>query len=131
MGVPTSGSYKELLNSDDAQYGGGGVTNGTVRSKKGAMHGFDQHVSLTLPPLSTLYFSVPAPRKRTTKPATAKKPARLRCAENRPGRPARANPSPNRLRTRPNKAVPLCADGRKYSPTKMILQGENYYGQKK
>ena len=98
MGVPTSGSYKELLNSDDAQYGGGGVTNGTVRSKKGAMHGFDQHVSLTLPPLSTLYFSVPAPRKRTTKPATAKKPARSAAQKTAQGARARkpkSQPSEN------------------------------------
>ncbi len=98
MGVPTSGSYKELLNSDDAQYGGGGVTNGTVRSKKGAMHGFDQHVSLTLPPLSTLYFSVPAPRKRTTKPATAKKPARSaaqKTAQSARARKPKSQPSEN------------------------------------
>ena len=98
MGVPTSGSYKELLNSDDAQYGGGGVTNGTVRSKKGAMHGFEQHVSLTLPPLSTLYFSVPAPRKRTTKPATAKKPARSAAQKTAQGARARkpkSQPSEN------------------------------------
>ncbi len=27
------------------------------------MHGFDQHISLTLPPLSTIYLSVPAARK--------------------------------------------------------------------
>ncbi len=67
MGVPNAGSYKEVLNSDDVKYGGTGVTNGTVRSKKGAMHGFEQHITLTLPPLSTLYFSVPAPRKKPAK----------------------------------------------------------------
>ena len=63
MGVPNPGSYKEILNSDDKKYGGSGVTNGTVKAKKGPMHGFDQHISLTLPPLSTLYLSVPAARK--------------------------------------------------------------------
>ena len=76
MGVPNAGSYKEVLNSDDPKYGGSGVTNGTVRSRKGAMHGFEQHVSLTLPPLSTLYFSVPAPRKKAAKPAAAKADAK-------------------------------------------------------
>ena len=45
MGVPNPGSYKEILNSDDKKYGGSGVTNGTVKSKKGPMHGFDQHIS--------------------------------------------------------------------------------------
>ena len=98
MGVPNAGSYKEVLNSDDPKYGGSGVTNGTVRSRKGAMHGFDQHVSLTLPPLSTLYFSVPAPRKRTTKPATAKKPARSAAQKTAQGARARkpkSQPSEN------------------------------------
>ena len=64
MGVPVTGSYKEILTSDDAKYGGTDVHNGTVHSEKGPMHGFDQHISLTLPPLSTLYFSVPTPRVR-------------------------------------------------------------------
>ena len=71
MGVPNPGSYKEILNSDDARYGGSGVTNGTVRSKKGERHGFAQHVSLTLPPLSTLYFQVPAARKPRAKKTDA------------------------------------------------------------
>ena len=81
MGVPNAGSYKEVLNSDDPKYGGSGVTNGTVRSRKGAMHGFEQHVSLTLPPLSTLYFSVPAPRKKAAKPAAAKEDAKKTAAK--------------------------------------------------
>ena len=80
MGVPNPGSYKEVLNSDDKKYGGTGVTNGTVKAKKGPMHGFDQHISLTLPPLSTIYLSVPAARKpKAEKPTTAKaadKPAK-------------------------------------------------------
>ena len=71
MGVPNPGSYKEILNSDDPKYGGSGVTNGTVRSKKGEMHGFAQHVSLTLPPLSTIYFQVPAARKPRAKKTDA------------------------------------------------------------
>ncbi len=83
MGVPNAGTYKELLNSDDVKYGGAGVTNGSVRSKKGAMHGFEQYVSLTLPPLSTLYFSVPAPRKRTAK---ADADAKTEAAEKKPAK---------------------------------------------
>ena len=35
------------------------------------MHGFDQHIEVTLPPLSTIYFSVPAARKKAGKPAKA------------------------------------------------------------
>ena len=67
MGVPVSGSYKELFNSDDVAYGGTGIHNKAVRSHKKPMHGFDHSISLTLPPLSTMYLSVPAPRKKAEK----------------------------------------------------------------
>ncbi|HJD21972.1 MAG TPA: 1,4-alpha-glucan branching protein GlgB [Candidatus Gemmiger faecigallinarum] len=83
LGVPVSGTYKELLNSDDAKYGGGDVHNAPVRSVKGAMHGFDQHIKIDLPPLSTVYFSVPTPRVRKPKSdaeAAAKKPAAKKTA---------------------------------------------------
>ena len=84
MGVPNPGSYKEILNSDDKKYGGSGVTNGTVKTEKGPMHGFDQHISLTLPPLSTLYLSVPAARKPRAAKAedkAAEKPAAKKTAK--------------------------------------------------
>lgn len=71
MGVPNPGTYKELINSDDVKYGGTGVKNGSLKSVKGPMHGFDQHIEVTLPPLSTIYFSVPAARKKAGKPAKA------------------------------------------------------------
>ena len=72
LGVPVSGTYKELLSSDDAKYGGSNFHNPPVRSYKGAMHGFDQHIKITLPPLSTVYFSVPTPRPRKAKTTDAK-----------------------------------------------------------
>ena len=72
LGVPVAGTYKELISSDDVKYGGSGVHNASVRSVKGAMHGFDQHISITLPPLSTVYFSVPTPRVRKPKAEDAK-----------------------------------------------------------
>ena len=96
MGVPVAGSYKELLSSDDARYGGSGVSNGTVRSEKGPLHGFDQHISLTLPPLSTVYFSVPMPRVR--KPAADKdaKPAAKPAAGQAAGGKAAAAEKPEK-----------------------------------
>ena len=89
-----------ILNSDDPKYGGSGVTNGTVRSKKGEKHGFEQYVSLTLPPLSTLYFQVPAARKpRAKKEEEAEaKPA----AKTKKATAAKAAPK----RTRTTKAKP-------------------------
>lgn len=84
LGVPVSGTYKELLNSDDAAFGGSGaVHNRAQRSKKKPMHGFEQSITLTLPPMSTLYFEVPVKRAakpkaeaEKAKPAAAKKTAK-------------------------------------------------------
>ena len=83
LGVPVSGTYKELLNSDDAAFGGSGaVHNKAQRSKKKPMHGFEQSITLTLPPMSTLYFEVPV--KRAAKPkaeAEKAKPAAKKTAK--------------------------------------------------
>ena len=71
LGAPVAGSYKEILNSDDAEFGGSGaVHNKTVRTHKKPLHGFEQSITITLPPMSTLYFEVPA--KRTRKAAEDK-----------------------------------------------------------
>ena len=110
MGVPNPGSYKEILNSDDKKYGGSGVTNGTVKAEKGEMHGFEQHISLTLPPLSTVYFQVPAARKPRAKKTAeaadaAAKPVKKTAAKAKKAAPAAetAAPAPKR-RGRPAKA---------------------------
>ena len=76
LGAPVSGTYKEILNSDDAEFGGSGaVHNKAVRTKKKPLHGFEQSITITLPPMSTLYFEVPAkrsPRKKAEDKATEK-----------------------------------------------------------
>nr|WP_320009902.1 1,4-alpha-glucan branching protein GlgB [uncultured Desulfobulbus sp.] len=55
IGVPHSGNYIELINSDLEIYGGSGVDNGTnLMSQNIASHTYDQSLSLTLPPLATL-----------------------------------------------------------------------------
>ena len=85
-----------------------------VETVKGAMHGFEQHIRLTLPPLSTLYFSVPDPEakpKKTVKPAkkagktaaekAAAKPTALKAAAGEE-KEARAEPTP---KTRGRKAA--------------------------
>lgn len=56
IGVPTSGSYREVLNSDASCYGGSNMGNaGSVLSEPVESHGFMQSVVLTLPPLAVLY----------------------------------------------------------------------------
>ncbi|WP_394962767.1 1,4-alpha-glucan branching protein GlgB [Candidatus Allofournierella excrementigallinarum] len=99
MGVPAAGTYRELLSSDDEAYGGGGVHNKPLRSHKKPMHGFDQSISVTLPPLSAVYFSVPQPKepkpaekkaaKKTAKKPAAKKPAAKKPAAKKAAKPAK------------------------------------------
>ena len=55
VGVPKAGTFKELINSDLAVYGGGNVTNGELlSSEEHAYHGHAQSLALSLPPLATL-----------------------------------------------------------------------------
>ena len=76
LGAPVAGTYKEVLNSDDEAFGGSGaVHNKSVRTHKKPLHGFEQSITITLPPMSTLYFEVPAkrsPRKKAEDKATEK-----------------------------------------------------------
>ena len=59
LGVPGSGFWRELLNTDGTQYGGSGVGNaGRVKSQKVASHGYRQSLTLTLPPLATTIFQL-------------------------------------------------------------------------
>ena len=49
LGAPVAGSYKEILNSDDAEFGGSGaVHNKAVRTHKKPMHGFEQSITCLL-----------------------------------------------------------------------------------
>lgn len=78
FGVPVAGAYTQMLCSDEARFGGSGVTNGKRKSVPEGMHGFDQYISVTLPPLSAVYFKVPAlpikEPKEVKAPAKAPKP---------------------------------------------------------
>ena len=56
MGVPTGGMYRELLNTDDERYGGGGILNAEKHAEPHGSHGRDFSIALTLPPLSTVFF---------------------------------------------------------------------------
>lgn len=59
IGVPFFGWYREVLNSDSATYGGSNLGNGGgVMAESVACHGFSNSLSLTLPPLSVVYFKL-------------------------------------------------------------------------
>ncbi len=57
IGVPQEGEFKAVLSSDSSKYGGTGTRLLRRRTKKIPMHGFEQSISVTLPPLSTVYYT--------------------------------------------------------------------------
>jgi 1,4-alpha-glucan branching enzyme len=61
VGVPRSGLWTEILNSDAADYWGGGLGNyGGREATPVPMHGHPWSLNLTLPPLSTIMFRSPS-----------------------------------------------------------------------
>lgn len=55
IGVPVSGRWREIINTDATDYGGSGVGNlGAVEAEAVPWHGQPYSVSATLPPLATL-----------------------------------------------------------------------------
>jgi 1,4-alpha-glucan branching enzyme len=61
IGVPVPGLYREIMNSDSTNYGGSNQGNrGSVTAEQVSWHGLPQSLSLTLPPLATVWFEVPA-----------------------------------------------------------------------
>ena len=61
IGVPEAGRWREVLNSDAADYGGSGMGNGgAAEATENPAHGLPASLLLTLPPLSTLVFRLEA-----------------------------------------------------------------------
>ncbi len=56
IGVPKEGVYKPVFNSDKKIYGGNGIRLRKIKSVKKEMHGLSQSISITLPPLSTVFY---------------------------------------------------------------------------
>ena len=54
IGVPKKRAYKLVLNSDDPKYGGSGFELPSFKTSKTASHGFEQSMTVDLPPLSVL-----------------------------------------------------------------------------
>jgi 1,4-alpha-glucan branching enzyme len=59
IGVPKPGYYREILNSDSEYYWGSNIGNNYgVNTDNIATHGYPHSLSLTLPPLATLWFKL-------------------------------------------------------------------------
>ena len=58
IGLPRGGTWRELLNTDAEQFGGGGVGNGgSVEAGNEHWHGLPFSAELTLPPLAVLWLT--------------------------------------------------------------------------
>lgn len=84
VGLPYGDEWVEILNSDDAKYGGSGQVNGTLKAERTASHGRDFSIAFKLAPLSVQIFEglkPPKPKAATSKKVTpvkekATKPAK-------------------------------------------------------
>ena len=64
FGLPMNGTLHEILNSDDEQFGGTGVKNPPlIHAHKQGFLGMNYSASITLPPMSTVFFRY-KPRKK-------------------------------------------------------------------
>jgi len=69
VGVPCGGYWREILNSDATTYGGSGLGNlGGAEAQPIEAHGRSHSLSITLPPLSALFFKSEGRKKRKTEP---------------------------------------------------------------
>jgi 1,4-alpha-glucan branching enzyme len=60
FGVPSAGTWTEILNTDAAEYGGSGIGNlGEVEAKAHPRHGLRFSIEVTLPPLGAVFFRGP------------------------------------------------------------------------
>ena len=70
IGVPDAASYSVVLSSDEARFGGSGRDQGRMKvDKKTPSHGFDQSITLDVPPMSALYLAGRPRPKRTPRKA--------------------------------------------------------------
>lgn len=76
LGAPYPGLWVETLNSDATQYGGSGVTNPPLKTRKAEKHGCAQTITFRLAPMAVQIFegqSPPKARKKANGPANLSK----------------------------------------------------------
>ena len=65
IGVPDSGAYVEVFNSDAEEFGGSGVTNSTkLVTEDFPWHNRSHSITLTIPPLATIFLKHDVPEDR-------------------------------------------------------------------
>ena len=65
LGLPRTGNYRLILNTDAAKFGGSGVEVAQrVKAKDEPLHGLPYSATINLPPMATLWFDAPAKHNR-------------------------------------------------------------------
>jgi len=75
LGVPYGGTWREVLNSDSAEYGGSGILSGDRIAEKEPAHGQEQSINVRLAPLAVVVFEgekPPSKKGKATKSITQK-----------------------------------------------------------
>ncbi|MBQ8920658.1 MAG: 1,4-alpha-glucan branching protein GlgB [Oscillospiraceae bacterium] len=111
IGVPYAGAYTLVFDTDAEAFGGSGAALKKVESDEFGMHGFDQSIALTLPPLSVQYYKFTPKKKRAAKKTDTQpaeeKPKRTRAKKAAPAEAAPAEAVTEKpKRTRAKKAAP-------------------------
>jgi 1,4-alpha-glucan branching enzyme len=90
FGVPPAKSYRQILSSDGAEFGGAGFDNGLVPVNEIASHDLEDSISITIPPLSALWFEPVGtkPKKRVADAKTATAAAKSGPGPKRASKPA-------------------------------------------
>ena len=82
IGMPKSGQYDEIFNSDRVEFGGEGrVNRGDLRTEKKTWHDQVQSLEITLPPLSMVVLKKKPPRSR--KSSKSDQNVTIKASENR------------------------------------------------
>ncbi len=82
FGVPKSGQWKEVLNSDAVAYGGQGRGNDKpLKAVKKEMHGKPYKISITLPPMAIVIFAPFSSQKRVSAPVAKRKKSTKKVSE--------------------------------------------------
>lgn len=68
FGVPHAGCYAEIFNTDDVQFGGNGITNGTeIMTEQIPFSGYDDSIEITIPPMSVVFLQRKEKKEREAK----------------------------------------------------------------
>ena len=88
IGAPYYGTYTEIFSTNEERFGGSGADNSEpIHSADVPNHGYEQSISLTVSPMSVMFFQVkkeqrpkaaPKSRKKTTAKSAGRKPAKPR-----------------------------------------------------